>query len=123
MVDGQISGISEKNSVADYPYFKNGSTQWCHIFRNNKDNFHLVMCKISTSYVKGTSSCELEKNYGSNGIEDYKMTLTKNIIFYHPSPFWSIIPHVFITLVTFDIIMELKLHTHLDESCIYHVTK
>ncbi len=38
------------------------------IFRCIKYNFCLVVCEISTQYVKRNESYELEKNDGSNGI-------------------------------------------------------
>ncbi len=45
-----------------------------------------------------------------------------NLPFYHPSPLWLIILHMFVTLVMLDI-MDLILHTQLDKICIYHVWK
>ena len=36
----------KKYSVADYRYLKNGNTWQCNIFRHNKYNFYLDVCKI-----------------------------------------------------------------------------
>ena len=63
-----VSGVSEKYGVADYWYFKNGTTQQYYIFRQNKYNFYLDVCEISTPiHVKGNLSYEHERNDGSNG--------------------------------------------------------
>ena len=58
--------LGKKNGAAYFWYLKNGNTQQCNIFRNNKYNFRLVVCEISTPYVKCNESYELEKNDGSN---------------------------------------------------------
>ncbi len=64
-----LPGVSEKKyDVADYRYFKNGNTLQCNIFRHNKYNFHVVVCEISTPYVKRNETYELYKNDGSNRI-------------------------------------------------------
>ncbi len=60
-------GSQKKYGVADYWYFKNGNTQQCNIFRNNKYNLCLVVCEILISYVKRNESYELEKYDESNG--------------------------------------------------------
>ena len=83
--------------VADYLYIKNGNTQEWNIFRHDKYNFCLVVCKILTKYVKRNESYELKKNCGSTG---FRLS-NENCIhkrFYHPSPFSPIIPFTVITL-------------------------
>ena len=44
--------LRNKYGVTDYQYLENGSTQQCNIFRHNEYNFYLVLCEISTPYVK-----------------------------------------------------------------------
>ncbi len=50
-------------------------------------------------------------------------TINWNKTFYHPSPIWSIISLTFVTLVMFDILCGLKLHTQREEICICYVSK
>ncbi len=49
-----ILGVSEKRyGIADYWYLKNGNTQQCNVFRNNKYNVvYLVVCEVSAPYIK-----------------------------------------------------------------------
>ncbi len=48
-----IPGVSKKKyGVADYQCFENGNAQHCDILRHVKCNFHLVVCKVSTPFVK-----------------------------------------------------------------------
>ncbi len=56
----------KKYGVADYQYFEIGNIQQCNNFRHNKYNLYVVVCEISTPYVKRNKSYELEKNDGSN---------------------------------------------------------
>ena len=44
--------LRKKYGVVDSQYFKNGTTQQCTIFRQNKCNSFLVVCEVSTPYVK-----------------------------------------------------------------------
>ena len=61
-------------SVADYQYFKDCNTKQFNIFRHNKYHCCLVVCEISTPYIKRDKSCELEKNSGSSRTSDYQTT-------------------------------------------------
>ena len=58
--------LRKKYDVADYQYqyFNNGNTQQCNIFSHKKYNFRLLVCAISTPYVKRDESYELHKNDG-----------------------------------------------------------
>ena len=67
-----------------------------------------------------TKVMNLRRMMSHTGLKTIKRQIYTQALFYHPGPFWPIIPFAVITfLVTFDIIIRLKLNTHLDESCIY----
>ncbi len=58
--------LRKKYGVADFQYLKNGHVQQCNLFKYNKYNFYLDMCKVSTPYVKHNLSYKHEKKDGSN---------------------------------------------------------
>ena len=72
----------KKYGVADYQYFQNGNMQHCNIFRLNKYILCLVVCEVSTPYVKGSWSYERKKGLLYNNkfkherILSYKSHLT-----------------------------------------------
>ncbi len=109
----------KKLCVADYWYFKNGTMQHCNNFRHNKWNLYLVVCDVSTQYVKCNWSYERKRNNWSNLAYDITTNLTTNI-FNHPSIIWPTILLAFITSVTFDI--QGRNLKQLDKSCIYYVS-
>ncbi len=88
------------------------------VSENNKCNFCLVVCEISTPYVKRNESYELEKNDGSNGTGTIKRQIYTQAYFiiqvhFDPSFLsWSYFSCLWHT--------ELQLYTHLDKSCRYH---
>ena len=96
--------LRKKYEVADYQYFKNGNTQQSNIFRHNKYNFQLVVCEFKLNMSNVTKVMNLRRVMDQTGLIDNQTTNLYTSIFYHPSPFWPIIPLMVITLVTFDIL-------------------
>ena len=62
--------LRKKHSVVDINILM--VRQLCNIFRHNKYNCHLVVCEISTPYVKRNKTYELGKNARSNRIYTIK---------------------------------------------------
>ena len=58
--------LRKKKGAVDYHYFesKSGNIQQCDIFRHNKHNFYLVVCKVSIPYFMCNYSYECERNDG-----------------------------------------------------------
>ena len=79
----QIPGVSEKQQQQQQQkqqqqqqcsrlLILNGTTQQCNIFRHYKYNFYLVVCDVSTPYVKCNLSYESKRNDESNRTEMIK---------------------------------------------------
>ncbi len=119
----KVPGVSEKKyDVEDYHYFKNGNTQQYNIW-HNKHNFYLVVCEVSTPYVKHTKNLTWEKWWVKRDLYRWsgppgpkrvphgqpvkqtnnKVTNLNTDVFYHLIINWTIIPLTLITLVTFAI--------------------
>ena len=86
MVEGSVKCtgcLRKKYSVTDYQYFKNGNIQQCNIFRLKKYNSYLVVCEVSTPYIKHNESYELEKNDGSIWTWTIKQQIYAQVYFHH----------------------------------------